>query len=159
MFCNLVHSPYMKKECVVLWSVMSKLEIETETWFTLFAWCKAYTTCMIKTGGTYPVDEGKANSRQILHQVQENKQRLQRASAPMLTTEESQQTQLQADTASHIRKKAQAGKSISNHINKQRIQQLSLLLIDLSCIEKSFTFLSLSIQFRNMSMLLLWISD
>jgi hypothetical protein len=95
---------------------------------------------MTKTGGTYPVDEGKANSRQILHQVHENKHRLQRASAPMSTTEESQQTQLQADTASHIRKKAQAGKSISNHVNKQRIQQLSLLLIDLSCIEKSFYF-------------------
>jgi precorrin-2 methylase len=84
---------------------------------------------MTKTGGTYPVNEGKANSRQILHQVHENEQRLQRASAPVLTTEESQQTQLQADTASHIRKKAQAGKSISNHVNKQRIQQLSRLLI------------------------------
>lgn len=91
---------------------------------------------MTKTVGTYPVNEGKANSRQILHQVHENKQRLQRASAPMLTTEESQQTQLQADTASHIRKKAQAGKSMSNHINKQRIQQLSLMLIACHVLKK-----------------------
>jgi hypothetical protein len=36
MICKLVHSAYMKKECVVLWSVMRKLAIETETWFTLF---------------------------------------------------------------------------------------------------------------------------
>jgi hypothetical protein len=36
MICNLVHSTYMKKKCVVLWSVMSELTIETKTWFTLF---------------------------------------------------------------------------------------------------------------------------